>query len=442
MKKFEKFEIKRFKKDGTELEPVKIKYGVWIEPHSDEEYNKNIEQNKINKEKGIKERFVYYSGTKIPHIYYMDIKKKDLYGYLAGGPSPWTDPSTIEINEELLKVENLYDKLEEAKKNKDEKMIEFLTRPLVSFRCPQHGCRKNLYAQAVIVSNRNERSGDVLNNISRYENAVKELETIFDKEYINSIDGISALQNLLSSKFCFRVGNTESLKSGTGVTTFRPEHITVDEKGRMHFKFIGKKGVKWHKIFIPKTDIEKKMFDGLIELKNKKNEFLFWINNERVHSGYANEMFKKVMHITDEDGNLSFHTWRHFAASQLFKEELMDKKFRKSIEKEVKKIEEKYSDNRNLRVARLLNKEINNVFKNVAPILNDTPGVVKSTYSGGKIFNEFYKEYGIEVDEKKRTWDKESYSKDLEAEKLLREKRKQERLEKKKLKMEEGNDSI
>jgi hypothetical protein len=150
--KQEKFIIKRFKKDGTEMAPVKIKSGVWVEPH-------------IEKQEGI----IYYPGTLIPSINYIEAKKYDPHGYLRGGPMPWTDPSTIKINKELLAVENLYEKLEQAKKENNTTQIEFLSSPLISWRCPASENKKNLYAQAMITINRNNKSDFVYENLNRFE---------------------------------------------------------------------------------------------------------------------------------------------------------------------------------------------------------------------------------------------------------------------------------
>jgi len=424
-----KFEIKRFKKDGTKMTPVKIKDGVWIEPHSDEEYQKNIDLNDENKKLGIKDRFIYYPGTKIPHIHYMNAKKFDLYNQLTGGPMPWTYPDTIEINKELLAIENIYEKIIEAKANNDQKMVKFLTRPLITWKCPQFLIKRNVYAQGATISNRNDKSDFVYQNLNRFDEAIKEFEKIYLKERISTIEGISSLINLLSSKFSFRVGNEKKINknSGIGVTTFKPENIFIDDKNRLHFKFVGKKGVKWHKIFKPKDNFENFMYEDLIELKNQNNEYLFWFEGKRIDSGNVNELFRKILKVKNEEKDyLSFHSWRHFSASKAFLKEL--KKIK--IDKEIKKIEDKNDINKTIKKGRLINKSINKIFKKVAPVLNDTPGVVKSTYSGGKIFKDFYNKYDIEYDNKKRTWSKEAHNDEIEAEKQRREQRKLERLQK------------
>jgi DNA topoisomerase IB len=420
-----KFIIQRFKKDGTEVASFKVNNGVWVEPHSQEEFDKNTIQNKINKENGIKERFIYYPGTKIPHIHYMEIKKKDSNSYIGGAPPPWTISTTITVNQELLNTENLYEKLEKAKKENDQEQIKFLTRPLVSWTCPSTGLRKSLYAQSVTISNRNDKSDFVYENLERFEKSIKKIEEIYLNERINSKRGVSALINLLSSKMAFRVGNqTDKKNTGIGVTTFRNENVYFDEKATIHFKFKGKKGVSWHKKLTPKTEIEKCIHYDLVVLKDKNKDFLFMYKDERVNSGDVNELFREVFEVKKEELEyLSFHSWRHFLASVNFLKHI--KKL--NLEKQFKKIDEKQDINMNLKKARLLNKEVNQIFKDVAPILNDTPGVVKSTYSGGKIFKELYDKNGIEFDEKKRSWCKDSYSHEIEAEKQRREQRKLEK---------------
>lgn len=437
MLKLQKFTIERFKKDGTPMTPVKIKKGIWVEPHTQEQYDKNIQQNLINKEQGIKDRFIYYPGTKIPHIHYMELKKKDPYSYTGGGPMPWADPSTIEINEALLSTEDIYNKLEKAKLQNDKEQIEFLTRPLVTWRCPQTFEKKALYAQSVIISNRNDKSDFVYENLQRFEDAIKKLEEIYLKERLNSIRGVSALVNLLSSKFAFRVGNQlDKTNTGIGVTTLRNDNIYIDEKNILHFKFKGKRDVRWHKKFIPQTDLEKAMFDDLAILKNKNNEFIFYCGPQRITSIETNELFREVFDVKLEERDyLSFHSWRHYNASKAFLKFIQ----KLNLDREFKKIEKKKDINTNVKKARLLTKEINDIFKKVAPILNDTPGVVKSTYSGGKIFKEIYDKCGIEFDEKKRTFDKNSYSGEIEAEKVRREQRKIERLQKQENKNEIAN---
>ena len=404
--KLQKFKLQRYKKNGTEIVPVKIKSGLWIEPHSDEEYQKNMDQNAKNKELGLKERFIYYPGTRVPHIHLMELKNRDKYNLICGGPMPWTDPSTIEVNEELLNTENIYEKLEQAKKENDKNQIDILTRPLVSWRCPQTQARKSLYPQAVTITNRNNKSDFVYDNLQRYEEAVVKLDKIYREEYVNNVTGISALINLLSAKFCFRVGNNEESNSGVGVTTFKPKHIEIDEKGRMHFRFIGKKGVKWHKTFKPENEIEQLMYDGVLALKEKNNDFLFWFCGKRVTSGEANYLFKKVMNVQENEKDyLTFHSWRHFNATKGFLKELETIK----IEKKFKKIDDGRSKNKELTKAREINKQMNEIFSVVCKLLTDTPGVVKSTYAGGKIFKEFYEKNGIQYDEKKRTFIKAQF---------------------------------
>jgi len=384
----QKFTIQRFKKDGTEMAPVKIKKGIWIDPHKEKQ-----------------EGYIYYPGTLIPHIYLMECKKFDKYNQLKGGPMPWTDPSTIQINKELLATPNIYVKMQEAQKNNDTSQIELLSRPLVTWICPQTLGKKSIYASDITIHNRNSKSAYVFDHLERFEQAIPKFQEIYQKEYINTTIGIAALINLLSAKFCFRVGNNEDKKrTGIGVTTFRPKNIRVDDKGAMHFYFRGKKGVKWHKVFRPENEIEKLMYKGILELKDRNNEFLF-TNGQRVDSGVVNELFRKTLNVQEDEMDfLSFHSWRHYNASTAFKEQLSKLRINRKLNKIAKS---KRKGNKELIKARLLNKSINDIFKKVAKILNDTPGVVKTTYAGAGIIKDFYEQNGIKYDEKRRTFDKE-----------------------------------
>jgi len=386
--KLEKFKIERFKNNGESLKPVRIKQGIFILPHTKKQ-----------------EGFIYYPGTLIPNTHFMEIRRYDKYNQLKGCCPPWTNPETIEINKELLNTENIYDKLQKARENNDVEQIEFLSRPLVTWLCPQTLTKKAIYPQDVTVLNRNNKSDYVYENLDRFEKAIEELQKIYKKEYIDTERGIAALINLLSAKFSFRVGNQTKKKcTGIGITTLRPKNIKVDEKNRIHFRFKGKKGMNWHKVFDPENDIEKLMHKGIIALKNKNKEFLFY-NGMRVDSGVVNDLFREVMKVKDNEREyLSFHSWRHRLASQLFIKELAELNLRRKL----KRIEKsKRTTNKKLLKAKLLHKSINKIFKKVAKTLNDTSGIVKAVYSGGKIFKDFYNSHGIEFDDKKRTFDKE-----------------------------------
>lgn len=386
-----KFLIRRFKKDGSEMAPVKVKDGVWVEP-----------------DKKAKEGVIYYPGTLVPHIHLMEARKYDKFNQLKGGPMPWSKPETIWINKELLAVENIYEKLEEAKAKGDKKAIKLLSQPLVTWACPAGKGKKAVYPQGMIISNRNDKSDFVSEHIERFDKAIEKLESILEWEGVKTRRGISALINLLSAKFSFRVGNcTSKDRTGVGVTTFKPKHIRVDSKGRMHFTFRGKKKVKWHKIFNPVRAIEHEMFKGIVKLLDKKNEFVFTLDGDRIDSHEANKMFKEVLGVkSSEEDYLSFHSWRHYKASKLFKEQLDKLKLARKFKKILKS---KSKVNKDLKKARLLNKAVNKIFKKVAKALNDTPAVVKSTYAGGKLFREFYIANGIKFDDKKRSFDKAQF---------------------------------
>ena len=377
------FVVKRYKKNGEEMTPVKVRDGIEIEAHKKKQANT-----------------IYYPGTLVPHIHLMEARKYDKFNQLKGGPMPWTKPETIWVNKELLAVEDIYSKLEVAKKNNDTKMIEYLSQPLVTWTCPSRKNKKAIYPQGMIISNRNDKSDYVYKHLERFDNAILKLQDIYKKEYIKSTRGIAALVNLLSAKFCFRVGNCiDKKRTGIGVTTFRPKNIKIDPQRRIHFYFRGKKGVKWHKIFKPENDIEQLMYNGLIELRNKGNEFLF-TNDQRISSGMVNELFREVLKVKNNEKEfLSFHSWRHYNASKSFKAELAKLRLSRKFSKILKS---KSKADKIIRKARLLNKMVNKVFKKVAKILNDTPGVVKSTYAGGVIFKDFYTQNGIEFDSKRR----------------------------------------
>ena len=386
--KLTKFKVERFKNNGDPLKPVRIKQGIFVASHTKKQ-----------------EGFIYYPGTLIPNVNFQNCKKLDKYNNLKGGPPPWCDPTTIMINKKLLNTENIYDKLQKARENNDQKQIEFLSQPLVIWLCPQTLSKKAIYPQDVTVLNRNNKSDYVYDNLDRFEKAIEELQKIYKKEYIDTERGIAALINLLSAKFSFRVGNQLKKKcTGIGITTFRPKNIKVDEKNRIHFRFKGKKGMNWHKTFDPENDIEKLMHKGIIALKNKNKEFLFY-NGMRVDSGIVNDLFREVMEVKDNERDyLSFHSWRHFTASRLFIKELA----KLNLKRKLKKIEKsKRATNKKLLKAKLLHKTINKIFKKVSKALSDTPGVVRATYAGGKIFKDFYNSHGIEFDDKKRTFDKE-----------------------------------
>jgi hypothetical protein len=385
----QKFTIKRFKKNGQEMPTVKVKSGFWVEPHNEK-----------------KDGFIYYPGTMIPSINFMEVRKYDKFNQLKGGPPPWCDPKTIEINKELLETEDIYDKLLKAKKENDLIKTKFLSRPLVSWRCPMTLARKNMYSQGVTISNRNDKCDYVYDNLERFDIAVEKLKNIYNKEYINSVRGQAALINLLSAKFCFRVGNVIDKNSGKGITTLLVKHVSIDEKNRMHFNFQGKKNVRWHKIFVPENEIEQKMYNGLKLLTERKldNEFVFTVNGERLTSHEANVMFSEVLEVKDDEKEyLTFHSWRHRAASVAFKKAIDNV----NLNKVFKKIDKSKSLNKRLKKARLINREINELFKSVGKLLNDNPGTVKGVYAGGKIFREFYEKNDIPFDEKKRNFDKE-----------------------------------
>lgn len=387
----QKFTIERFKKDGNKMVPVKVKNGFWVEPHSEKQ-----------------EGFIYYPGTLIPSINFMEVRKYDKYNQLRGGPPPWCDPSTIEINKELLEVEDIYSKLMEAKNNNDTERVKFLSKPLISWRCPMTLARRNLYAQGVTISNRNDKSDYVYDNLERFDKAVEKLKDIYNNEYVDSVRGQAALINLLSSKFCFRVGNVIDKNSGKGITTLLKKHLTIDEKQRMHFNFQGKKDVRWHKVLSPENEIEQKIYDGLKKLIEGKNndDFVFSFNGERLTSKEANDMFKEVLEVKENEKEfLTFHSWRHRMASMMFKKALDDV----NLDKAFKKIDDGRSENKQLKKARLINREINELFKSVGKLLNDTPGVVRSTYAGGKVFKQFYEKNGIVYDDKNRRFNKEYY---------------------------------
>lgn len=379
-----KFTIERFKKDGTALKPVKVKEGLWVEPHKEKQ-----------------EGCIYYTGTLVPHIHYIEAKKLDKFNQLKGSPMPWTNPSTIWVNKDLLEVEDIYSQLEKAKEEKDKKRIEFLSQPLIKWTCPMTLSKKAIYAQGKTISNANDKSDFVYFNLKRFEKAIVQLEEIYKQEGIKTERGISALINLLSSKFCFRVGNNTEKRSGIGITTFKPQHITLDDKGRIHFSFIGKKHVRWHKIFEPENEIEKLMYDGLLELKNKNMEFLFW-NGGRVTSGHVNILFDEVFNVKkSEQSYLSFHSWRHYNASKALISELSKMSIKRKLNKILKnekKNDEWKSDKKN----RLLNRSLNQVFKKVAKGLNDSPGIVKRTYAGGEIMKQFFLSNNLLFDDKKR----------------------------------------
>lgn len=419
------FTIKRYKKDGKKMIPVRVKDGIWVEPHSEEEYNKNIEANKL---KDKQSKFMYYPGTKVPHIHYMEAKKYDKYGYLSGGPMPWCKLETIETNKELLATEGLYEKLAQAEKDDDKEQLRFLTRPLLVWIDPCTGKKNGVYAQAVTITNRNNKSNYVYKNLDRFEQAVKDLETLYLEKRISTKTGICALINLLSYKLAFRVGNNENPKSGVGVTTFRIQHIEFEQdynNKKVQFKFKGKKGVQWNKTLNPKNELEECMVKDVKELwniyYNCPSGFLFQWGGKRITSADVNELFRKILKVTpDEELYLSFHSWRHYLASKAFLKELDKIK----IKKDIKKIEEKNDINSTIRKGRLITRELNKVFKKVSKVLNDTAGVVSSTYAGGKIFRDFYNKYGVEFDEKKRSWSKEAHSDEVEAEKERKEQRK------------------
>lgn len=407
-----KFTIKRFKKDGTPMSDVKIKEGIWVEPHTEKQ-----------------EGFIYFPGTLVPHIHVMELQKNNPYGNLVGGPSPWTDPKDIKVNHKLIQTEDIYQKLLDAKEKGDTEQIEFLSNPLVEWFEPTINVPRKMYPMGMIISNRNDKSDFVYKNLPRFEVAIKKFEeTYFSNRIIYPI-GICCLINLLSSKLAFRVGNNEETKSaGVGITTFRPENIRVDDKGIMHFEFKGKRGVNWHKKFKPENNVEHCMYQDLIALKNKNNEFLFMVGGKRITSKEVNIVFRDIFNVKpEEESYLSFHSWRHYNASKAFLAEL-DKL---NIEKEIKKIEDKNDINTNIKKARLVTKEINKIFKSVATVLNDTPGVVRTTYAGGKIFKEYFSKHNIDFDEKKRTWNKDSYESEIGAEKQRREEKKRIREEKK-----------
>lgn len=405
------FTIKRFRKDGQPMPDTIVKGGIWVEPHKE-------------KQEGIP----YFPGTNVPHIHIISLKKIDKYNQMVGGPSPWTDPKTIKTNIPLIETENIYQELLKAKGEGNKERIEFLSQPLVEWFDPIINGYKKMYAQGKVISNRNDKSDYVYSNLHRFEEALKEFEKIYLAERLTSIRGVAALINLLSSKFAFRVGITEGKKTGVGVCTFTPKCIRVDTKGVMHFKFVGKKGVDWHKKFKPETALETCMYNDLIELVNKGNNFVFMVDGVRVTNIDVNNLFREVLNVTEEEKHwLSFHSWRHYLASKNFKR-LMDEL---NIDQKIEKIEDKKDINTNIKKGKLLNKEINEIFKQVAPILQDKPGTVKSTYAGGKIFKELFTKYGVEFDEKKRTWNKDSYSNEIEAEKQRREQRKLEKANKK-----------
>ena len=385
--KLSKFIIERHKKDGTEIAPVKVKKGYWVEPHKEKQ-----------------DSYIYYPGTLVPHIHFMECKKHDKYNQLKGGPMPWTNPETIEINKELLATPNIYEKMLKAQKDNDTKTIEFLSKPLVTWVCPQTLGKKSIYAADVTVHNRNAKSEYVFDQIDRFEEGIKRLEGIYNKERVKTTRGIAALVNLLSAKFCFRVGNnTDKKTSGIGVTTFRPHNIKVDKRGIIHFVFRGKKKVKWHKVLRPHTDLENKMYDDLVALKNRDKEFLF-TNGERVDSGVANELFREAMDVKEDERDfLSFHSWRHWNASKAITEQVAKLRLNRKLNKIMRS---KRSGNKDLSKARLINKSINTLFKKVAKILNDTPGVVKSTYGGAQPIRKLYEDNGIKYDEKRRSFDK------------------------------------
>lgn len=383
----EKFIIERHKKDGSIISPVKIRKGFWVEPHPQSQ-----------------EGIIYYPGTLVPHIHYMAIKKYDLFNQLKGGPMPWTDPQTIQVNKDLLSTENIYLKIEEAKKTNNTEQIAFLSKPLVTWICPQSLQKKAIYSNDITIHNRNSKSDFVFEHTNRFDEAIIKLQQIFEQEGVKTSRGIAALINLLSAKFCFRAGNdVEKKRTGVGVTTFRPKNIKI-EADRMYFSFRGKKGVKWYKGFKPSTPFEQLMYNGLVELKEKNKEFLFTLD-QRIDSTAANNLFREVLDVKDNEKEfLSFHSWRHYNASKAFSAALS----KITIKRKLNKIERGKSKEKDLVKARLLNKSINDIFKRVAKILNDTPGVVKTTYAGSKILKDFYEQNGVEYDEKRRSYERKS----------------------------------
>lgn len=411
-----KFTVLRFNKKGEKLQSIKVKDGIFIEEDSQEEFDKKLLQNVKNKEQDIKDRYIWYPGTRIPHIYLMQLKKIDKYNYIGGAPSPWTKPENIQINEQLLNTENIYEKLEQAKKDGNRELIEFFSQPLVSWRCPITLTKKALYAQAKTISNRNSKSDFIIDNLDRFEEAIKKIINIYLIERINTVNGMSAMINILSSKLQFRVGNNEKNdKTGTGITTFKPKHLKIIDN-EIEFNFIGKKHVKWRRKFFIKDEIDMLLYNDLKELYNRQTEWLFEINNKRINSNDANKLIRKCFGATnDEEKYLSFHAYRHRTASILFKKHTESQEFELMLLKKIEKIEKSKIKNKDLKKAKIIGKELMIICKKyVAPALNDTPGVVFKTYAGGKIFKNMYNKFNIEYDEKNRTFVKGQFNDETE----------------------------
>jgi hypothetical protein len=394
-----KFNVNCYKKDGTLMKTLKIKDGRFVEPIKPDD----LEQFK-------KDGGMLYPGTQIPNEYMKKAKQLDVHKMCGGAPPPWAKPETVTFNEELFATEGLYEKLEQAKVDGNQELIDKYSAPLIRWFCPIDMRMKCVYASAKQISNRNDRSDFILDNLDRFEQAIEKIKNIYITDRVSTIRGMAALQNLLSAKFQFRVGNNEdNPKTGTGVTTFQPKHLEFKDDV-LHFVFIGKKHVRWHKKLKPENELEQMMFDDLKMLSQKDNKYIFTLCGERINSGDANILLRQCFGTTkQEEKYLSFHAYRHRAVSKLLKE-FVETKLDKKLKRGFNKIESGRSKKKDLKKAQFIQKQLKEfIIKEACPALNDTFGPVFSTYAGGKLFKQVYEKYDIEYDEKKRTFVKTQF---------------------------------
>lgn len=188
-----------------------------------------------------------------------------------------------------------------------------------------------------------------------------------NNDNVHSKDKIIAIVLYIVEHCNFRIGNEfYANEYGTyGTTTLKKKHVTFDD-GKLHFKFVGKKGV------VNECTVENKHLIDLIKQLVKgigDNSYIFEyddVNDKRqlITANDVNDYLKTY------DANLTVKMYRTWKANYIFLQELI--KFYKNVDKkEVNRIDAK-------------NNALD-ILKKIAYSLHNTPQVSKKSYMNNGI---------------------------------------------------------